>query len=609
MSTKFVRLVAALAVILSIAVNTGIVSAAQGIQPIGSSQVLDVSTPSLVAAQPPRLASALQPLNSPALTLSPASSLGVQFVHVATAANSDAHTTLIDHPLTNGNPGAIIIVTPNFTPGVVSGTLNNHHIGVFYNGPRAQWGIYNEDGATMQAGTAFNVIVPATGSNVFVQTAGAPASFTTIDKTMTNGHPNAIIFVTPNYNPGNTGGTNANFPLAVLYNTTLNKWQIINQSGGNMAAGTAFNVFSLSPGAGIFVHKAVAGNTGGIATTITNALTNGNPYALIFVTQNFNPGGAGGTLNEHPFGTYFNGMKWGILNKDGGTLPIGAAFNVLVLVPQSDIFVHTATTGNSLNDFTKIDNALTNDHPNAIVFTTPNLNPGGGGGTYDNHNIGVTYNGNQWRIFNQNGAPIPVHAAFNVLVPNPDARVFVHTATDANITLSATKIDYPLVNGNPNAILLVTQNYNPGNVGGSSNDHPLGVVYSGNNWWIFNQDAAPMSLGAAFNVFVPTAGPGVQVFVHTASGGNSGANFTILDDALAKRNPNAVILVTPNYSPGGVIGVKADFPIGVGFVGDLNNSQWAIVNQNGTSSSIPSGAAFNVYVFSIYKVFLPLGIR
>ena len=83
--------------------------------------------------------------------------------------------------------------------------------------------------------------------------------------------------------------------------------------------------------------------------------------------------------------------KWAIFNQDRTAIPVNAAFNVLVLVPASDIFVHTATAGNIAGNYTKIDNALTNGNPNAIVFTTPNWNPGGVGGTYDNHNIGVWY--------------------------------------------------------------------------------------------------------------------------------------------------------------------------------------------------------------------------
>jgi hypothetical protein len=312
-------------------------------------------------------------------------------------------------------------------------------------------------------------------------------------------------------------------------------------------------------------------------------------------------------LDEHPTGVFYGNGYWKIFNRDGVNMPLNTAFNVLVLVPTSDIFVHTATTGNSISNFTMVDHGLTNGHPNAIIFTTPNLNPGGGSGTYDNHNVGVTYNGSQWRIFNQNGASIPVKAAFNVLVPDPDTSVFVHTATVGNSAADYTTLDYPLTNGNPNAILLVTQNFNPGNVGGSSDDHPFGVEYFSGQWRIYNEDGVAIPPGAAFNVFLPTAGPGAQVFVQTATATNSGFNFTTIDNALANGNPNAIILVTPDFNPGGACACfNANFPIGVAYVGDVGLGRWAIVNQNGTSSPIPANATFNVYVFANRKAYLPL---
>jgi hypothetical protein len=116
-----------------------------------------------------------------------------------------------------------------------------------------------------------------------------------------------------------------------------------------------------------------------------------------------------------------------------------------------------------------------------------------------------------------------------------------------------------------------------------------------------------MPVGAAFNVSIPTAVAGVGVFVHTATSGNSGSNFTVIDNALANGNPHAIILVTPNFDPGEVCAcVNVNFPIGVGYVGDVGLGRWAIVNQNGTSSSIPLNATFNVYIYGNFKVYLPL---
>jgi hypothetical protein len=80
----------------------------------------------------------------------------------------------------------------------------------------------------------------------------------------------------------------------------------------------------------------------------------------------------------------------------------------------------------------------------------------------------------------------------------------------------------------------------------------------------------------------------------------------MLDNALANLNPIALVLVTPNYNPGEACAcVNANFPLGVGFVGDIGLGSWAIINQNGTSSPIPVSATFNVYVFAGYKTYLP----
>ncbi len=592
MFTKFVRFVAALVVVVIIVGNSGVALAERGAAPSVSAQNLQ----SPRALQP-------QPLDLPALILPAASSLGIQFVHVATAANITSNWTTIDHPLTNGKPDAILLVTSNWNPGNVGGTYDNHPIGVWYDG--SKWAIFNQDIAAMPAGTAFNVIIPTTGASVFVHKAtGAniTSNWTTIDNALTNGNPNAIVVVTPNWNPGGVGSTYDNHPIGVWY--VGSKWAIFNQDIAAMPVNAAFNVSVLTAGAGIFVHTATAGNSTGDYTMIDNALTNNNPNAIVFVTPNWNPGNVGGTYDNHNIGVWYTGSKWAIFNQDLTAIPVNAAFNVLVLVPASDIFVHTATAGNSAGDYTNIDNALTNSHPNAIVFTTPNWNPGGVGGVYNDHNIGVWYNNaaSQWSIFNQDITVPLANAAFNVFVPNPDTSVFVHKATAANTSGHITTIDYPLTNGHPDAILLVTPNWNPGSVGGVYDDHPIGVYYSGGKWKIFNQDLATIPVGASFNVTVLTAGPGV--FVHKATAGNSAFDYTMIDNALTNNNPNAIVLVTPNWNPGGVGGVYSDYKIGVWYTG----SKWAIFNQDG-ATAIPDGTAFNVYVDANYKLYLPLVIR
>lgn len=92
--------------------------------------------------------------------------------------------------------------------------------------------------------------------------------------------------------------------------------------------------------------------------------------------------------------------------------------------------------------------------------------------------------------------------------PAPDEAavdaVFVHRATPENIDFNSTYLDDPLTNGNPDVILYVTQNWNPGGGSGTYNNHPIGVWYDPNRekWAIFNQDRVKMPEGAAFNVAI-----------------------------------------------------------------------------------------------------------
>jgi hypothetical protein len=88
--------------------------------------------------------------------------------------------------------------------------------------------------------------------------------------------------------------------------------------------------------------------------------------------------------------------------------------------------------------------------------------------------------------------------------------VFVHRATPDNISANSTYLEEDLINENPDAILYVTPNWNPGGEGSTYNDHATGVWFDAERqrWAIFNQDREPMPEGAAFNVAVLAQPPG-----------------------------------------------------------------------------------------------------
>ena len=98
--------------------------------------------------------------------------------------------------------------------------------------------------------------------------------------------------------------------------------------------GSAFSVSALKPSESVFIHRATSESIAGNSTYIENRLINANPEAIIFITQNWNPGGEGGTYNDHPIGVWYDSgrQRWAIFNQDRAAIPEGAAFNVLIVI-------------------------------------------------------------------------------------------------------------------------------------------------------------------------------------------------------------------------------------------------------------------------------------
>ena len=169
-------------------------------------------------------------------------------------------------------------------------------------------------------------------------------------------------------------------------------------------------------------------------------------------------------------------------------------------------FTHTATDANSRGDYTYISSPAIDGDPNAVVLVAEGTDRGNARGASYDHNIGVWYEGvneKKWAIFNQDRAAIPAGRTFEVIIP-PASETFVHYAKRDNIEGNSTYLDSPLTVGEPDALLTVTQNWNPGGGRGVYNDHPIDVLYEADirKWAICNRGGAPMAGGAAFNVAV-----------------------------------------------------------------------------------------------------------
>jgi hypothetical protein len=168
---------------------------------------------------------------------------------------------------------------------------------------------------------------------------------------------------------------------------------------------------------------------------------------------------------------------------------------------------------------------------------------------------------------------------------------FIHRATDENSREDYTYISNPDINGDSDAVVLVSLGAEREGDGAASYTHNIGVWYTpvAHKWAIFNQDLAAVPAGSTFEVVVPATSAS---FVHQVNRSNSARNYTYLDSRLTNGIPNAELQVTQNWNPGGGSGVYNDHP--VGFIYDSKVDQWAIYNLDG--ARMPQGAAFNVAV-------------
>lgn len=78
------------------------------------------------------------------------------FRHVSSVANVFGNLTHIDHPLTNLDPTAMLVVTHEFAAGAAAYI---GAVGIYYDNTQGKWAIFREDTAAMPTGMIFNVLV------------------------------------------------------------------------------------------------------------------------------------------------------------------------------------------------------------------------------------------------------------------------------------------------------------------------------------------------------------------------------------------------------------------------------------------------------------------
>jgi hypothetical protein len=351
-----------------------------------------------------------------------------------TSASRMGRATLFSDPVTNANPGALVLDTPDWNPGGKGGTTSLSQTAVEFASTVKKWAVVDENPVAPPLGSAYNVLafpaaqVPVTHFAWTATTTYVGGDTALIDEHATNGQPADLLFVTPSPYRGLTCPCLEVPPLpaiGVWYDQGLKEWAVFTEDRAPMPAGETFEVLAEpATGAAVFVLRARHSNTVGDHVFISSPLTNGKPGAILEVTQDWNPGGSPtGVYNAHPIGVrYYKAQrKWAVINEDGGKMPAGAAFNVLVGSSASGggaSKVATTTAQTRIGVGTLFSDPLSNANPGAFVFVTPDWNPGGKGGTTSLSQTAAEYGSTvrQWGVVDENGAPPPLRSAYNLLI-------------------------------------------------------------------------------------------------------------------------------------------------------------------------------------------------
>jgi hypothetical protein len=269
------------------------------------------------------------------------------FIQTATSANLiDGFITEIDNAATNGNPNAIVFVTPVYNSGGVCGCVAfSDPVAVYYVPGDQKWGIIDAYiSNNIPIGAEFNVLVVQKPSNsVFTATANSSnisGNGFTLSQKSTVGKGADLLQVTQNYTPGGhqVPSVNAHTP-GVVYGSGSkgNLWDIQNLDNSSMPSGAAYNVMvgsGASNGGKAVLLTGNSANTVGVTTLIKNDETNGNPNAVVFETQSFDPDLKFGTNFPHQTGVgYANSPtdQGYVVALDGASMPTTTHyFNLLI---------------------------------------------------------------------------------------------------------------------------------------------------------------------------------------------------------------------------------------------------------------------------------------
>jgi len=250
----------------------------------------------------------------------------------ADAGNTDGSALTINHPLLNGKPKLNPIVTQFWTS-----VYNNHVVGLEYDYVAKKWVIRNEDFAAMPVGAKFNILIPSVSKRISASPAVTEYNYTTFQ--LQKGNPNALLHASHMINPfAGVDGNYSNKNLGVFFTGGSTgpidtRWAVYNEDETDMpvASYNIADVTKLKIGgvANSFIFTTTGANISANTAQIDNALTDGKPDAMVFITHRYGQGS--NTYMDQPVGVYYFGGKWRLfLESNSGSFPTNRAFVVSV---------------------------------------------------------------------------------------------------------------------------------------------------------------------------------------------------------------------------------------------------------------------------------------
>jgi hypothetical protein len=167
-------------------------------------------------------------------------------LHRSTTANTFWNDTVATENNLPGNPEALVQITHNWNPpDFNSFTKLPSPLGVWFTGH--DWSMFTQNFSAMPIDIGFNTqSLGYAGEGAFVHIATAAntsGAITTLNNDDTNENSEAMLFVTPNWNPNGAKGVYFNDNFSVEWNADASRWSIRSLSGTTIPVGTSFNVY------------------------------------------------------------------------------------------------------------------------------------------------------------------------------------------------------------------------------------------------------------------------------------------------------------------------------------------------------------------------------